>query len=310
LPSVLIDPASGSKELLKYPPLNNPEFAEPCSLAFSRETGGDADSPAETSSAADVCILGCGPGNSSRMIGIEVKSIAELCQALDTGRLQHSQLPTMRGVYDVCYLVYYGVYRRGEKRPIRFATSTMFQRPGKGTGTEGMDDSLEVYVESKKTPGRWYWRELTLGPSRVVRWSYLERAKHSIRELGIRIEHLPDLASVAYWIGELAVWAGKPYEEHGLFRGFDKSDELPVRLGVDRHTQYLAEIAHRLPGGRGGMGYARSMAAAMRFGSVEAMVNASAEEWASVEVPDVKGGRRRKLGAIGASIYAKLREKR
>lgn len=292
--SILIDPASGSKELLKYPPLNDPEFAEPCSLAFSRESGGDASDPAETSSAADVCILGSGPGNSSRMIGIEVKSIAELCQALDSGRLQHSQLPTMRGVYDVCYLVYYGVYRRGN----------------------GTDAPLEVYVESKRDRGafsgsgdRWYWRELTLGPSRVVRWSYLERAKHSIAELGVRIEHLPDIASVAYWLGELAAWAAKPYEEHGLFRGFDRSDELPVRLGVDRHTQYLAEIAHRLPGGRGGMGYARSMAAAMHFGSVERMVGASPEEWAGIEVPDVKGGRKRRLGAIGATIYAKLRER-
>lgn len=293
--SVLIDPASGSKELLKYPPLNDPSFAEPCSLAFSRESGGDASDPAETSSAADVCILGSGPENSSRMIGIEVKSIAELCQALDSGRLQHSQLPTMRGVYDVCYLVYYGVYRRGE----------------------GSDAPIEVYAEESKDSaarhGRFqrqrYWRELTLGPSRVVRWSYLERAKHSIAELGIRIEHLPDIASVAYWLGELAVWAAKPYEEHGLFRGFDRSDELPVRLGVDRHTQYLAEIAHRLPGGRGGMGYARSMAAAMHFGSVERMVGASAEEWAGVEVPDVKGGRKRRLGAIGATIYAKLRER-
>lgn len=307
--SILVDPASGSKSLLLYPPLNDPNVAEACSLAFLRDgKHGDSDGDpggapmaptAPTASAADVCIRAA----DGRLIGIEVKEVCELVQALDTGRLQHSQIPAMRAVYDASYLVYYAKHGGGVRR-----------------GSDGYLEVLRPAKRDGRLTGELRWFAVTLGADRPVTWSYLQQALLSISLLaGVQTVALPDLALVAYWIGELATWAAKP--SHDLFRGFDESQALPKMAGVDRVTQYAAEVAHSLAPG---MGYARSMAVAMAFPSAGAMLVAALSEpeaLAEVEVPDgaskssavgePRQPRRRRLGPVlSGAVHSLLWEER
>lgn len=93
--SVFIDDRAGSKDLIKYPPLD--EIGELTRL----ESG-------------DVCIVGNG-ASEDVLIGVEVKSLWDLLSSMATGRLQGKQVPAMLDTYYQSWLLYYGEYRPGSK---------------------------------------------------------------------------------------------------------------------------------------------------------------------------------------------------
>jgi hypothetical protein len=97
---ILIDQSTGSKDLINYPPLDDPCLACLTSLSFSDST----------KSAADICFTGNGP-HGKLSIGIEFKSLADLISSSNDGRLQSTQIPSMLESYDLSYLLYYGLYR-------------------------------------------------------------------------------------------------------------------------------------------------------------------------------------------------------
>lgn len=90
-PPILIDDRAGSKELVRFPPLNR----------LGRLTRLDS---------ADVCIAGNGPDD-KMLIGIEVKTVWDLLASMSSGRLQAKQIVDMMATYDSSWLLYYGVYR-------------------------------------------------------------------------------------------------------------------------------------------------------------------------------------------------------
>lgn len=88
---ILVDDRAGSRDLMRYAPLN--EIGELCRL-----------------DSADVCFHGNGP-QGGVLVGVEVKSVWDLLSSANTGRLQATQLPAMLREYDVSWLLYYGEYR-------------------------------------------------------------------------------------------------------------------------------------------------------------------------------------------------------
>lgn len=257
---ILIDDRAGSKDLIHHPPLNI--LGSLCKLSGS----GSGD----TKSSADACFTGQGP-EGPILIGIEVKALPDLISSIDSGRLQGTQIPAMLSSYDICYLVYYGVYR---------------PHPGSGC--------LQIYRKSKTTD-RYYWQDYSLGPSRPIPYTYHERflASPSFLSTGVIPHRVSNIEECAYWIGNVLypVWT-KPYHLHRGMNAFDNSrglGRIATRAktpdtngngcnGSDREHALLvrrANIAKDLPG----IGYERAMKVAAYFPSVHAMMTADISDW-------------------------------
>jgi len=90
-PRVLIDDRAGSRELVKYAPLD--VAGDLCRL-----------------DSGDVMIPGNGP-DGAVLIGVEVKSIRDFIASIRTGRLQATQIPAMLKTYYQSWVLIHGHYR-------------------------------------------------------------------------------------------------------------------------------------------------------------------------------------------------------
>lgn len=234
-PLVLIDDRAGSKQLIEHPPLN-----DGCGQ-WTRLTAGDA------------MVI----GHEGSVIGVEVKSLADFLQSLDTGRLQAHQIPEMHKVYDVLWLLVYGRYR----------------------GTPYGE--LEIF---NARTGQWVTQ--TMG-SRVVPYGYVEQSMLSILAHGVYVKTVDSYEQAAQWIGALARWWAKPLSEHKTFKKFNNAGGVTttgIVPELDPRLKICAEIASRLPG----IGYERAVAAAQVFPSIAAMMTATEEQW--MEIPGIGKG--------------------
>lgn len=223
--SILIDDRAGSKDLISLPPLNT--LSTLCRLE-----------------SADILMTGNGP-TSSVLIGIELKSIADLISSSSTGRLQATQLPLMLDQYDINYLLYYGIYR---------------PHP----------ESQALQILRGKS-----WRDYSIG-QRIIPYSYIESFLLTVSSLGVRIKHCSTISDCAQWLGCLYRWWQKPWSDHKGLRTFDNSQSVSLLPGLDPQVHQCASVAIKLPG----LGFERALAAAYHFeGSILDMVNAPISEW-------------------------------
>lgn len=93
-----VDSRAGSKDLVRYPPI-------------------DKIGELTTLNSADVQFVGNGPDEQPYLIGAEVKSVSDLLGSAATGRLQadDGQLAKMAAEYNCWWLVVYGDVARGSK---------------------------------------------------------------------------------------------------------------------------------------------------------------------------------------------------
>lgn len=203
---------------------------------------------------ADVLITGNGP-TGPVTIGVEVKKVGDLLSSLNTGRLQ-TQVVRMMDTYTYNYLLCVGVYKPGDD-----AHSTLLVPAGGKS-----------------------WRPYKLG-NRTIPYGYLESAIVELQLLGITYKQVYDIPTACQWIGVLARWWFKPWNDHSLFRTLDKStrpnDDGPrVALlpNIDQGTRLRMRVASAFDG----MGFERSLSAAQHFPSVVDMVNADRREWLNV----------------------------
>lgn len=229
---VLVDDRAGSVDLVKYPPLKR-------SADLTRLRAGDA------------MIVGKGPGGRPVLVGIEFKSVADLIQSIDNGRLQGKQLPEMLADYDDTWLLTYGDYRCSDH------------------------GDLQTKIRGK-------WTEYVYGgkDGAALPYVYLEAFLHTAAQVGVRHRHIYGTPrDAALWIGGLARWWNKPWEKHGGMKTLDSPGRPGLMPDVDRGTHLRARVAACLPG----LGYKRAVAVAERFGSVRQMILAGGDEWTEVE---------------------------
>lgn len=283
---ILIDSSLGSRDLIKYPPLDNPSLACLANLSVSEGT----------KSSADVCFPGNGP-DGKLMIGIEFKEISELLSSIHSGRFQATQIETMTQEYQVCYLVTYGEYRCGDEGYLEVpATNTFISSQEraidnkkeyfwyvKGIPYQGPFDSKSEAIQAYRTLSR-KWKEYTYIGKKSMVFGYLESALLSLSRAGIRHKHFTRIEDCAQWIGCAYRSWSKEWSKHHFFRTFDKSsDKSPALMpGVDPVIKRKMEIARSLCDG---MGFERAMAAAKHFRTAKDMVTATVEEW--LEVPGI-----------------------
>lgn len=271
--TLLVDDRAGSRDLITLPPVS--DLAELCRL----ESG-------------DAALVGNGP-DGPVLVGVELKSLADLLTSFDNGRLQATQIPAMEVAYDVRWVLYYGRFRCGRDGKLE-----TLERCRRGDQADVMLRTDQPKAGARK-PVEWEpytWKPYRLGnkgDGRTVPFGFLKAAMIELAVLGFDADYVVDLEEAAQWLGVLYRWWSKPWHEHDLMRKFDKSGgkiRLPAvspgsegsATGVERaRIMKLAGVAKEFPG----VGYDRAVAAAKRFGSIREMVNAGWKEWA--EVPGI-----------------------
>lgn len=266
--TILIDPRTGSKDLLNFPPLS---YSLPSYSSYPLYSPGLCDSSTLLDS-ADVMFCGNGP-EGTILIGIEVKSITDLLDSCVSGRLQATQISKMTDSYDLSYLLYYGDHRRG--------------------------DNGELLIRR----GQW-WKTYPEGAKRPLPYNYLRSRLLEISCCGMHYEYIPcekkktqiagkwiykyDLSPIAQWIYDTYNWFSRPWESHKGFRTLDKTrgkiETNPLRrLAPDDESfskfKARVEVAAQFPGVK----FERAVRIAQHFTSVREMVNADEKEYAKIE---------------------------
>lgn len=251
-----IDDRDGSRDLMKH---FDPTIADLCRLDFG-----------------DAMIVGNGPLGPVT-VGVEVKSISDLLQSANTGRLGGHQMvgnagydtagipiEGLLGTYDVPYLLYFGSYRPGD------------------------DGKLEVRRGKE-------WKHFRLGLHSVP-YIYLESFLMDVSATGVRLQHVYDAREAAIWLMCLHRWWSKQWLDHKGLKQFDGSKDGSLLPGLDQATELKARIAQQLPG----IGFDRAVSAAIHFDTAVDMVNAEWQEWATIP----------KIGkVIAKSVWEALRRK-
>jgi ERCC4-type nuclease len=225
---VYIDDRAGSRELIKHAPLNT--VGELCRL-----------------DSGDAMITGNGPGGAVVVVGVEVKSVWDLINSLNTGRLAGTQLPALLDAYEQPWLLVYGAYRAAK-------------------------DGQLLLLRGRS------WVPFVLG-KRAVPYGYVEHFLLEAVAMGIKIRHVADVSEAAVWIGALHRWWSKPWEDHKGMHKFDQSQNRKFLPNMSDKERRIAKVAAALPS----IGYDRATAAARHFPSIKAMINATAAEWTEID---------------------------
>ena len=250
---ILIDERDGSRDLLDMPALEG--YAESARLDF--EVDG------KMVPCGDAMLTGHGPGGSTLTIGVECKKLPDLLSSISTGRLGGTQIPRMLKVFDVIFVLYYGVYRVG---PDNMLQVRRFKRDRNGN--------------VKKV-----WESYRIG-KRPVPWSYLEgfilsAQLKAVLDAGrpLIFKHVFDEHEAACWLRVLDAWLEKPWDKHRGLAVFDRSRELSAPPDADPIEVQIAKTAASLPA----IDWVRGWAAARHFDSVAEMIDASQHEWMNIK---------------------------
>lgn len=282
---ILIDSSVGSRELVNYPPLNNPQLACLANLSSA------STSSTGSKSSADFSFVGNGP-NGKEVIGGEFKLLPDLLSSIHSGKLQDTQLPELRHEYDRCYLLYCGEYRCSEDGYLEVPFQYLHREKDKedekprwywyvkGIPFQGPFESKSQALESYQLKSR-KWTTYDFIGKEPMKWGYLQSQLASIQACNIQVVHFNLIQDCAQWIACLYRWWSKPFDKHRSFQQFDRSTDLAkpaIMPGVDPVIRSIMEFADRIPG----IDYKRSYLVAQHFGSVRRMVNAELGEWLAI----------------------------
>jgi ERCC4-type nuclease len=219
---------------------------------------------------ADAAFVGRGVEERPWQVGVELKTISDLCNCILTGRLAAHQIPGLLRDYDDAWLVIEGRWR--------------------------CDNAGVLLVENPHQRGGWY--PLAHGRQR---WMLREVQGYllTIAMLaGIRIWHVADRDETARFVaGLFNWWTGKALAEHAALHSFqDYKARVSTRAdgrGMDSAMLVAPSFLRRVTKEFPGLGWQRSQDVEKYFPSVRAAVNAPASQW--MEIP-----------GIGATIADKI----
>jgi hypothetical protein len=273
---ILIDQSAGSRDLILYPPLDNPSLAALTSLSLSPDT----------KSSVDIQFTGQGPDDPLTIV-IEFKSLSDLLSSIFTGRIQDTQIPAMREQGDICWLLFYGDYRCGEDGNLETPNPPIFKKKedrmfywahkGSYNGPFiSRSEAYEDYCDSQK------WSSYDWIGNKPLPFSYLESSLLSYSAAGISHKHFSTISDCAQWIYTLYKWWSRPFNSHKSFRVFDRTSDnrRPAIMGnIDPVTRTIMDFADRIPG----IDFTLAKSIASHFSSVQEMVNAPESEWVKID---------------------------
>lgn len=213
---IIVDQRIGSKHLVDMLPNAQLEFLE----------------------YGDVSFVGGG-----KLIGIEIKTISDALNSMQSGRLADHQIPGLLAMYDVVYLIVEGYYRSDPESGV-----VQWRR--------GRD-----------------WTDAYSGHSRVM-WSALDGWLTSMEILGgIHLRRTTSAKETAATIQSLYNWWQK--DEHKSLRVFNTAADAAA---IDR-PGFERRVAKELPL----IGWERSKDVVKHFGTVYRMATAPLSEWLKVD---------------------------
>lgn len=263
-----------------------------------------------TLSSGDVSFYGNG-SSGTVSIGVEIKEITELLSSLISGRLQDTQMRGMVNDYDPGHrwILHYGRYRPS---PVDGMIQTW--KEGHAQRRAGW-----YTFKTKTRDKQGNWKEEAAFP-----YSRLESFKCcSAKEYGFDFVRVEDVIEAAQWVGVLYSTWTKPYHTHKSMQVFDKSQDVRSRLrkelteekvksgkvqfhvngkvngnsgDSDKRLMDRAAVFSQFPS----IGYERAVAAARRFPSIKAGVNATIDEWAELEI--VTKGKTERVIRLGKDV--------
>lgn len=154
-------------------------------LSALRNRGVDAD--LGTLEFGDYAIAGNGPGGSTVMVGVELKTTRDIINSLRSGRLHGHQVPGMIQMYEGrAWLVTEGIWR------------------------EGRGGDFEVYLGS--------WQTFSAG-SRTIQMKDIESwILSTVTFGGLMYWHCPLQTDTARFVGRLDhLWCDKTYDQHKTY---------------------------------------------------------------------------------------------
>ena len=218
----------------------------------------------------DVSFEGRGVGDVRVSIGLEYKKVGDLLASMRSGRLEGHQLLGMR-----------------ESPPLYDYAYLLVE------GTVHVADG--VLVERGWQRGKLVWRPLRGAMSAA---EFFKRLHVLQLRGGLTPLWSTDLASSVLQIEMLyRVWTDKPLDEHTSHLAIYNA---PPLMPVCQARRTLATLP--------GLGRQRTAAAHKKFGSIRRAVNATPEEWASLEVADANGKTRKLGNSQAAAIVSAIME--
>lgn len=282
--SIFIDPREGSKDLITYYPINalNPSLVQ--------------------LNSGDIAFCGKGPNSSSVMVGIELKSVSDLINSINTKRLQGGQIPKLILDYDIRWILVYGRIRCNPKDGV----SLQEYRQGSKLRREGWYTCIG---RTKKTKAG------VIAEPFLYSTFMAFLCGPSLWAVGIQSARVETKAEAAYWISTLYHQWDKRFDKHTSLRSLDTTSDPSAKIrgemkqaissglphNLDDKFKERLKFANSIPN----VGYERAFAIASYFPSVRAMVQAGVEEWATIELR-TNGGRKMKLGPVMAKAIVQF----
>ena len=193
----------------------------------------------------DFAFMGNGPTGEIK-IGVERKTINDLIQSINSGRLSGHQLPGLLEIYGRIYLVCEGIWRASRK-----------------------DGTVEVFRHGKFKP---------LGSSRFTSkriWGYLTALNAST---GVTVFITTDMSETALVIEELEHWWNQPWERHRSHTMINRIDPPSPYLKPGKPSQFRRMVSQI-----DGIGFEKLIEVEKKFkNSARKMFEASVDEWMEV----------------------------
>lgn len=224
---------------------------------------------------ADVAFAGNGPTSTRLRIGVEIKTLGDLCQSMTSRRLSGHQIPGLIAAYDVVVLVIEGLW--------------------KPTAEGG----IVAYAH-----GGWRPIRARLSYSQIIGYVHtLEmRADVHAHRTMTRAETALLISTLYAW------WNGKPWELHGAHLAL----ESPLHRYRDSILLRAPDETQKAFAAYDNIGFHRSAAFAERFPNMRALCRAGVADIAAVKVPARRReGRAVRIGVKRAtSLWRALRGKK
>jgi ERCC4-type nuclease len=208
----------------------------------------------------DAAWVGEGEGARTTSVGVEYKKIHDLLACIGDGRFAGHQLPGLTQNYDRIYLLIEGRIRADRNT--------------------GILQSLR----------RDRWVEIVKG-GRGFMYRDLEHWYTSMEEFAqVRIVKTYDEYESARWIAAKHTWwTAKGYDEHKSLKQFHVP---PPPTATFHKPNVVRRVAKEIVD----IGWDRSIPVAARFKSIRKMANASAEDWAAIQVGEDRNGHKITVG--------------
>lgn len=235
---LLVDPRDGSGDL----------------LAPLVMLGAQAHHAAPPLDYGDIQIIGNGPDDRPVLVGVEIKTIDEIVDAMmgDT-RFVGRQAEGMVTAYEVAWLLIQGDVWAAPSRELMCTDAAKRTHPA--------------------------WRG-----QRPMTYEAFQGWRRSVEQVGIFTDVVPTRRETAAWIASLWRWWQTPWDEHKSMKAIRTK---PLHLNADPLTYFNSPLVHLRKMGvttalARGIGSEKADAAATYFPSVEALINADRKDWMQV----------------------------